>query len=124
MAQESPTEELLFPEQQTKQDDKDILDYDKAKEIALRGGVGIFSVTRGLNGQTLELTAFVCDQDNDLVEIHCSKNEDSAGYAITNYMFVNTVDEEKVISWTPRMIKKETAANMKRMFAAIFSHKD
>ena len=123
MSQESPAEELLFPEQQTSQDDKDILDYDNAKEAALKGGVGIFSVTRGLNGQTLELTAFVCDQDNDLVEIHCSKNEDPAGYAITNYMFADTVDEEKVMSWTPRMIKKETVANMKKVFAAIFSHK-
>jgi len=124
MSQESLTEELLFPKQPTSQDDKDILDYDKAKEIAFKGGVGIFSVTRGLNGQTLELTAFVCDQDNDLIEIHCSKNENPAGYVITNYMFANTVDEEKVMSWNSGMIKKETAANMKKVFAAIFSHKN
>jgi len=123
MSQESP-EELLFPEQQTKQEDKDILNYNKAKEIALRGGVGIFSVTRDSDGQALELIAFVCDKDNDLVEIHCSKSKDSNGYTITNYMFLNTVDEEKVMSWTPRMIRKDTAANMKRTFAAIFSSKN
>jgi len=121
MSQEQPAEELLFAEKDASQDDKDILDYDKAKERALRGEVGIFSVIRGLNNQVLELTALVCDKDNDLMEIHCEKNTGTAKYAITNYMFVNTVEEEKVMSWNPRMLSKEITAKMKKTFGAIFS---
>lgn len=120
MSKEFPTnDELLFPEKgitgNVLTESKDIVDYERATEKARNGGVGILSVKRNPDGQALEVSIVICDKNGDLIEAHYDKNIEPDSYS-----FLSLTDEDKVMNWNKKMIRRETEAAMKKIVAGIF----
>jgi len=108
----SPKKELLFPEES-----KDIKNYETATKRAREGKIGIFSVQKGPNGQVIEIIAYICDKNGDLIGVHCSEKPKPDGYT-----FLGT-DQEQAVVWTEKMIRKKVKNRMNRIFTAIFTEK-